>query len=829
MTAEEQKIAHKHDVHVPDVTNDEFLKTYKRDHELLLKAREDINFLKCIYGNADYFKENYYRIYFKMNQIDDKLIDEICRKYLEGLCFVLQYYHVSCPSWTWNYTYSMPPTYSDLYAYLKKNETQLHFEFLQEEPFQPLEQMLYVIPRFSLKLLPPKLQEFVQNNKNFDTLFPVEYEMIPQDQVRDYTWKLGVPHVESKTIKSLFAEFDSKKLSKEEVLRNSKGQNKLYQHDKSQKFSLKSSIKGFGDLKDSPIKLTHFDIQKGSLEQFKAKNLDFKSSVSKMPSLKIFKKLKLKEVPCVNSKRRISYRLVLSKTSVKKAYEKFQVKESKAAKERFVEGDIVVHGILNQSFVNVVQKETISKKSENYDAILKSTAEAFKNQNLIFEDKDMFAVLSSFEILSYSTMDFQYLGFQGKKPVLKNIPNDVKQASFIEFSLGPQYPCMKNYEKSVKPSFYQNSILLSLSNGNLYETTEKYSVKTPSQDIKLISPNPKCSQLQTKKVADKQPISNEFLGQLGLSREEVFILWLILDKIEVEISLKEHNSLIMEKYYNMGLNYMRVTNKNQTHWRTDPSHLEIKKVSATEVPYHCPSLESQNEAEQKIMYEIRLSKECREIVLKYFQEMKFLIDFLKEELSQQRLLNKSEIYSKYAQKVFSVNQIYPVNQENKNWLLFQQFLKKVSYQPKPTFLLPFNSRNFSKAEISSLPKLGNQSESTKIESVFEFLKYNMYKSSVWPVMSKQPPVHEIGDRVVITNKFHNFIKFGSLGTVVGVYNNLVEVVFDQQQIGANSLQNRCEEFSGRIVKFWDVFNLTSWKQLMLKQEGKESWDGVFNY
>lgn len=56
-------------------------------------------------------------------------------------------------------------------------------------------------------------------------------------------------------------------------------------------------------------------------------------------------------------------------------------------------------------------------------------------------------------------------------------------------------------------------------------------------------------------------MDEKLLVSFGLKKEESLILWFLLDKINVETSPKEHNSLIMNKYYNMGLNYMRVLNK----------------------------------------------------------------------------------------------------------------------------------------------------------------------------------------------------------------------------------------------------------------------------
>lgn len=54
----------------------------------------------------------------------------------------------------------------------------------------------------------------------------------------------------------------------------------------------------------------------------------------------------------------------------------------------------------------------------------------------------------------------------------------------------------------------------------------------------------------------------------------------------------------------------------------------------------------------------------------------------------------------------------------------------------------------------------------------------------------------------------NFPPFGSVGTVVGVLNMKVEVLFDEPFLGGNNLGGRCSFWRGCLMEFLDVFNLT---------------------
>ena len=44
-------------------------------------------------------------------------------------------------------------------------------------------------------------------------------------------------------------------------------------------------------------------------------------------------------------------------------------------------------------------------------------------------------------------------------------------------------------EKYIKPSFYGESLLLNLKNGNLFESTKEFSIKNPNQNLKLLNHN----------------------------------------------------------------------------------------------------------------------------------------------------------------------------------------------------------------------------------------------------------------------------------------------------------------------------------------------------
>lgn len=129
--------------------------------------------VKLGYENEHLWKNRYYKHYFNTDNSDN-----ICHKYLEGLCWNIKYYFHSCVSWSWYYPYTHAPLISDLYEYFKNNMTFFNTaKFNLDKPVEPFIQLLSVLHPSCNYLLPPSLRYLMKdNNSPIIDLYPFKFD-----------------------------------------------------------------------------------------------------------------------------------------------------------------------------------------------------------------------------------------------------------------------------------------------------------------------------------------------------------------------------------------------------------------------------------------------------------------------------------------------------------------------------------------------------------------------------------------------------------------------------------------------------------------------------
>lgn len=162
------------------VWTEKHVKSFKRR---LNEGELDISELKIVFEN----KTDYYKYYLGIDHIDEEIIKEMVITYISGFDWCIEYYTNECKSWSWGYTYLIPPLLEDIVKYYPQNIK------IKEDKCQikPIEQLLIAIPRGTYDLVIEKdIINKVINNKNIGYLFPMNYNI--EINKEDIYWKFPV-------------------------------------------------------------------------------------------------------------------------------------------------------------------------------------------------------------------------------------------------------------------------------------------------------------------------------------------------------------------------------------------------------------------------------------------------------------------------------------------------------------------------------------------------------------------------------------------------------------------------------------------------------------
>lgn len=105
------------------------------------------------------WENRYYDTLLHINTKNTVMLKNVCVNYLEGLEWVMKYYHSGCINYKWCYNHSYPPLLIDLVKYIPEFNVSFVDECL--EPVHPLTQLSFVLPRKSLTFLPDILHEYL--------------------------------------------------------------------------------------------------------------------------------------------------------------------------------------------------------------------------------------------------------------------------------------------------------------------------------------------------------------------------------------------------------------------------------------------------------------------------------------------------------------------------------------------------------------------------------------------------------------------------------------------------------------------------------------------
>lgn len=113
-------------------------------------------------------RDVYYKWYFDIENLDvnANFITSVCRNYLYGLEWNIEYYLSGCRNQQWFYPYRASPCLRELTLEIAKNNPLLPVSASAQKGYTPVEQLLLVLPDSSMRLLPVAVQKHLETHRD---------------------------------------------------------------------------------------------------------------------------------------------------------------------------------------------------------------------------------------------------------------------------------------------------------------------------------------------------------------------------------------------------------------------------------------------------------------------------------------------------------------------------------------------------------------------------------------------------------------------------------------------------------------------------------------
>lgn len=167
-----------------------------------------------------------------INPNNSEVLRSLCKAYVEGLAWCLEYYVHGCVSWTWFYPFHYGPLISDVTC-IAETLASLRFEI--GEPFRPFEQLLGCLPADSATSLPRRYQ-FLMTSPTSPIIdfYPKDFTVDMNGKHNPWEGVVLIPFIDEARLRQAIRDHcPDSAFSADEKRRNSFGKIITYVHDPS--------------------------------------------------------------------------------------------------------------------------------------------------------------------------------------------------------------------------------------------------------------------------------------------------------------------------------------------------------------------------------------------------------------------------------------------------------------------------------------------------------------------------------------------------------------------------------------------------------------------
>ena len=124
----------------------------------------------------------------------------VCEDYHRGMQWVLLYYTVGCPSWSWYYPYYYAPLLQDLALHCDR----INIEMDLGKPLKPVEQLVAVLPRESVRILPEELHDAVNDHTSvLARFYPQSFKIDLREAIFAHQGVAHLPFINVRKLKKV--------------------------------------------------------------------------------------------------------------------------------------------------------------------------------------------------------------------------------------------------------------------------------------------------------------------------------------------------------------------------------------------------------------------------------------------------------------------------------------------------------------------------------------------------------------------------------------------------------------------------------------------------